>query len=102
MQKTSIDPAWRFYLEGKAGEEPDEAASSWINLPHDWSIEQPRQPDAPSGFSGGYFPMGRGHYTKTLDVPEEWRGKVVLIEFEGVYMNAEVRLNEHFITRHPY
>jgi len=46
--------------------------------------------------------MGRGWYHKALDVPEAWRGKKVLVEFEGVYMNSHVWLDEHFIGLHPY
>ncbi len=61
-----------------------------------------RSAQNPSKAAGGFFPMGRGEYRKTFLVPDEWRGKKVFIEFEGVYMNAEIRLNEHFIDRHPY
>ena len=46
--------------------------------------------------------MGRGWYRKTFEVPETWLGKRVLIEFEGVYMNAEVWLNGNLLGRHPY
>jgi beta-galactosidase len=46
--------------------------------------------------------MGLGRYHKRFTAPEEWRGKKVFIEFEGVYMNAEVWLNGHFLGRHPY
>jgi beta-galactosidase len=105
MQKQNFDQAWRFHL----GDTPEirELAiddSGWqsVDLPHDWSIGLERDPDSPSGVSGGYFPMGRGWYRKALDVPEEWRGKKVWIEFEGVYMNSELWVNEHFIGRHPY
>ena len=59
-------------------------------------------PANPSGTAGGFFPMGRGWYRKTIAAPEEWRGKKVIVEFEGVYMNAEVWLNDNFIGRHPY
>src|SRR5690606_10838272 len=68
----------------------------------DWSITLERGPDEPSGASGGFFPMGRGWYRKTFTAPREWQGKNVFIEFEGVYMNAEVWLNENFLGRHPY
>jgi beta-galactosidase len=46
--------------------------------------------------------MGRGWYRKTFEAPEEWRGQKVLVEFEGVYMNADVWLNEHCLGHHPY
>lgn len=106
MQKLPFNRGWRF-LPGKAlatnwWNPPP--ASSWraVELPHDWSIALPRHPDNPSGVSNGFFEMGRGHYQKDLEVPAAWAGKKVFVEFEGVYMNAEVRLDEHFILRHPY
>ncbi len=43
-----------------------------------------------------------GWYSKTFRLPDNLRGKQILIEFEGVYMNAEVWLNEHLLGRHPY
>ena len=46
--------------------------------------------------------MGRGWYRHTIETPEAWRGKRVLIEFEGVYMNAEISLDENYLGRHPY
>ena len=91
MQKQCFNQDWRFFL-GDPGNrfwrDPD--ISDWrkLDLPHDWSIELERQADAPSTASGGYFMNGRAWYTKTFDAPEEWRGKTVLVEFEGVYMNA--------------
>ena len=106
MQKVGFDRGWRFHL----GEIPDALwrgsldDSGWrsVDLPHDWSIELERDPAAPSGSAGGYFPTGVGWYQKRFSAPAEWRGKSVLVEFEGVYMNAEAWLDEHFLGRHPY
>jgi beta-galactosidase len=105
MVKTSFDQAWRFHLGDPIGarwREPDDTTWRLLDLPHDWSIELERQPDAPSAASGGYFQMGRGWYRKTFAAPDAWRGKRVWIEFEGVYMNAEVWLNRELLGRHPY
>jgi beta-galactosidase len=105
MQKQRFDYKWRFHLGdvpyGRWRERDD---STWrlLDLPHDWSIELDRDPANPSSASGGYFPMGLGWYHKRFPAPEEWRGKKVFIEFEGVYMNAEVWLNRRFLGRHPY
>ena len=105
MKKIPFDHAWRFHLGDPAGagwREPDDTTWRLLDLPHDWSIELDRQPDAPSAASGGYFQMGRGWYRKTFAAPNEWRGKRVWIEFEGVYMNAEVWLNHELLGHHPY
>lgn len=105
MQRQSFDHDWRFQL----GHKPDGMwkpvdDSTWqvIDLPHDWSMDLRRGPEEPSGASGGYFPNGVGWYQKSFAAPEEWRGKKVVLEFEGVYMNADIWLNGHFLTRHPY
>jgi beta-galactosidase len=105
MKKQSLNQSWRF----RRGDPPhfahgrvDDADWRPLDLPHDWSIELARDADNPSGVANGWFPMGRGWYTRDLAAPEAWRGKRVLVEFEGVYMNAEVWLDEHFVGRHPY
>jgi len=105
MQKRSFNQTWRFHLGDPFrffGPVVDESAWRVLDLPHDWSIELDRDPANPSGVSNGWFAMGRGWYMKDFDAPEEWRGKRVLIEFEGVYMNAEVWLDKDFLGRHPY
>jgi beta-galactosidase len=105
MQPQNFNQAWQFHLEeAKRKHWFNPAEIQWrdLDLPHDWSIELERSAENPSRAAGGFFPMGRGEYRKTFTVPDDWRGKKVFIEFEGVYMNAEIRLNEHFIDRHPY
>ena len=107
MQKQAFNHAWRFQHGHNLGLDwrwDDPKAGPWkmVDLPHDWSIELPRGAENPSGVSNGFFEMGAGFYEKDLAVPPEWAGKKVLVEFEGVYMNAEVRLDEHLLTRHPY
>ncbi len=105
MQKLSLNSDWRFNFgdpDRHRRMEPDDSTWRRLDLPHDWSIELERDALAPSTASGGFFPMGRAWYHKTIDAPEAWSGKKVLVEFEGVYMNAEVWLNEHFLGRHPF
>ncbi len=105
MHGVLIDSNWRFRLGG-----PEQAAAAdfddtgWraLDLPHDWSIELERRPDAPSGSQGGFFIDGVGWYRKHLDVPADWGDRHVEIEFEGVYRDAEVWCNGHYLFRHPY
>ena len=106
MRRLEFDRGWRFHL----GDIPDAISraelddSDWrpVDLPHDWSIELDRSPASPSGSAGGFFPAGVGWYQKRFPVTDELRGTTVLVEFEGVYMNAEVWLDEHFLGRQPY
>lgn len=105
MQKQSLNEQWRFHFGDPHewwGYVPDVSGWRVVDLPHDWSIELDRDAANPSGASGGFFAMGNGWYHKTFDAPETWRGKKVFIEFEGVYMNAEVWLNGALLGRHPY
>lgn len=105
MRKQALNQEWRFHLdhyEGARWGEPDDSNWRLVDLPHDWSIELPRNPDNVSGVAGGFFPMGCGWYRKHFTPGDDWRGKRVYIEFEGVYMTAEVWLNQHHLGRHPY
>jgi beta-galactosidase len=105
MQRLNFDRDWRFHLGDPLGapwRTPDESTWRLLDLPHDWSIELDRIPDAPSRASGGYFQTGRAWYRKAFEAPAAWTGKQVQIEFEGIYMNAEIRLNGNVLGRHPY
>lgn len=73
-----------------------------VDLPHDAMIGKPRAPDNPSARGGGFFPGSVANYRKTFFVPEEWRGFSVQLEFEGVYMNAEVSINRQLVRLQPY
>jgi len=106
-----FDADWRFHRGGAQGAEaPDFDDSKWrkLDLPHDWSIEDlpekrsPFDPDAISQVSGGFTVGGTGWYRKTFDVPAEAKGKRIVIQFDGVYMNADVWLNGQQLGSHPY
>lgn len=72
-----------------------------VRLPHDAMITEKRSKTASDG-GHGYFPGGIYTYRKTFAAPAEWAGKNVSIEFEGVYRNATVYLNERQIGSHAY
>ena len=85
---------WRFRLND----------SQWrqLNLPHDWSIEGQFSENAPAGTGGGALPGGIGWYRKTFTVPITSKGKIIFIEFDGVYRNSEVWINGHYLGKRPY
>lgn len=107
MQKRIVknfDEKWKFfYGDVKNANLPDFDDSKWrfIDIPHDFSIERPRKPDAPSGRDGGYFQTGAGWYRKKFKIPESYFDKKILIEFEGIYMNSEVWINGHSLGKRP-
>ncbi|GGM98638.1 glycoside hydrolase family 2 TIM barrel-domain containing protein [Streptomyces fuscichromogenes] len=77
-----------------------------VRLPHDAMIEQRRT--SPGGevtmetAGGAYFPGGVFEYRKTFLVPEEFRGKRIFVEFEGVYRDATVYINGDYAGQRPY
>jgi beta-galactosidase len=73
-----------------------------VNLPHDISIHKARNETHPTGGAGGYAWSGLINYRKKFLVPAEWRGQNVHLEFEGVYMQAEVSINGQLVALHPY
>ena len=77
---------------------------SWrsLDLPHDWSIEGKFIETEASGGRGGYLPTGIGWYRKTFSLPAGSNGKIVWIDFDGVYMNSEVWINGHHLGKHSY
>ena len=101
MNKELFDSGWEFTDQRTSffGPQPE-----WhpVRLPHDASILKPRSGDYPTGGGGGYAWSGVVSYRKQLQVPAEWQGQNVQLEFEGVYMNAEVFLNRNVVTLHPY
>ena len=64
-----------------------------VNLPHDAMQTEKRLPGMKNGAAAGFYPGGRYVYNKKLFGKEEYRGKTVLLEFEGIYMKSSVYLN---------
>lgn len=101
--RRGFDDAWRFQLgDVTGGERADLNDSGWrkLNLPHDWSIEQPYSASNPSG--NGYLPGGIGWYRKSFPVPEAAVGRKVSLEFDGVYRDSDVWINGHHLGHRPY
>ena len=71
-----------------------------LDLPHDWSIEGKFDSIHPAGNAGGALPGGVGWYRKTFTLPPA-TNKRVYIEFDGVYRNSEVWMNEKYLGKWP-
>jgi beta-galactosidase len=101
----SFNQDWRFNLGDVANaQEAGFDDSKWrqLDLPHDWSIEGEFSENAPSGTGGGALPGGLGWYRKTFTIPATAKGKLIFVEFDGVYRNSEVWLNGHYLGKRPY
>ncbi len=102
MESIKLDRNWKFkHMSGKPEMKEKEGWAA-VDLPHDFSIGLSRSADAVGGGGNGYFPGGIGLYEKEIEVPADWVGKTVLLELEGVYMNAVVLINKQLAGRHPY
>lgn len=100
-----FDRDWRFHLGDVPGaEEPTFVDIGWrhLDVPHDWSVEGAFSDTNPAGVAGGALPGGVGWYRKTFSLPAADRGKLVFVEFEGVYRNSQVWINGHELGTRPY
>lgn len=99
-----LSEAWTFHLGDIPGAEKvgfDDSKWRVLNVPHDWSIEQPYDPHMPGGSSVGYLPGGIGWYRKNFTLPESDRGQEIAIDFDGVYMDSQVWINGHLLGQRP-
>ena len=102
-QRTCFDFDWRFHLgniEGAEAKEFDDSGWRQLNVPHDWSVEHPFSDKFASGT--GYLPGGIGWYRKSFEVPKDWEGREVRIEFDGIQRNSDVWINGHHLGHRPY
>ena len=73
-----------------------------VTLPHDASIGRERNPEEPNGSGNGFFREESYVYTKTFSMNADDKDKNVYLEFEGVYQNAFVYVNNSFAGKCPY
>ncbi len=116
----NINQDWSFFAGDAPGAEAlDFDDSSWnrVNVPHDFQIHQPwvepasdEKPDMDNPManvksrlsSRGFKEMGTGWYRRTLAAPEEWRGRRVLLDFEGIMLVGDVYLNGELVGGTDY
>lgn len=104
-KRVSFNQNWRFHLGDLAnGQDASLNDSRWrqLNLPHDWSIEGEFSEKHPAGTGGGALPGGLGWYRKAFTIPASAKGKLIFVEFDGVYRNGEVWINGHYLGKRPY
>lgn len=105
MIKESFNRGWEFKRSGGSSFEAlmgGGASAETIDLPHDASIHEKRNPEEPNGSGNGFFHENNYVYTKTFTPEEADRDKIFTLEFEGVYQNAFVYINNAFAAKHPY
>lgn len=96
MQAIDFNDGWS-YRHLDAGE-----SFTAVRLPHDAMIGEPRHEDAPGGVNTGWFDGRDYEYVKTYAPDPELAGRLLLLEFEGVYHNAEVWVDGAQLVFRPY
>ncbi len=86
MRKQDFNQDWIFYKEGGQGKQA-------VTLPHDAMLHEKRDPQSPGTHAAAYFPGGKYIYEKEFTAPQEWTGKRVTLEFEGIYRNSKIYIN---------
>lgn len=87
MKKTNFNSDWIFY-------DYQTEVEKAVTLPHDATIGTDRDPNIRNGWLCGYFYGGKYRYTKKLFVPNQYADKTLYLEFEGVYRNSKVFVND--------
>jgi beta-galactosidase len=77
-----------------------------VDLPHDWAVALPFVDD-PQLVAQGSKPLGRdypgtsiGWYRRVFQLPADDLGRRISLEFDGVFRDALVSINDHFLGRH--
>jgi beta-galactosidase len=116
QRTTSFDENWKFSKESVTGAENtvfDDSKWRVLDLPHDWSIEDlPAQiKDSISGpfskasvgkMGTGFTVGGTAWYRKTFSVDKADANKTAYLQFDGIYMNADIWINGKHLVNHPY
>jgi len=102
MLRQNFNDGWKVREQGGFAEWYNIKQLQPVVIPHDYSMEVKRSPDAASGSNTGYFKGGIIEYHKKLFAPPEWQDKSVFLEFEGVYQEAVVKINDNVVAKQPY
>ena len=96
MKATSLLTGWTCRHLG------DTAPGKTVTLPHDAMLAEPRTALSAGGTNTGWYEGYDYEYRRTLTVPENALADTRILEFEGVYHNAEVWLNGQKAAFRPY
>ena len=96
MKATSLLTGWTCRHLG------DTAPGKPVTLPHDAMLAEPRTALSAGGTNTGWYEGYDYEYQRTLTVPGNELADTHILEFEGVYHNAEVWLNGQKTAFRPY
>ena len=101
MRRFGLNDGWEVRRKVHRLAELAGESAPWepVTLPHDALIGATRSPDA--GPATGYHPGGEWEYRRRLDLDEREPGAPVVLELEGAYRSAVVRVNGSVAGRWP-
>ena len=92
--------------EGPYATKFDDKAWQEVSIPHDWATTLPYAPEA--SHSHGYKTVGYkypetsvGWYRKTVHIPADDLGKHLMLQFDGIFRNAQVWFNGFYMGTEP-
>ncbi len=94
-EKESINDSWKFIKEDISSATNQEFNdSSWqkVNLPHTWN--------AIDAYTINKYYRGIGWYRRVLNLTKKYTDKKLFINFEGVFLKADVYVNGKLIGQH--
>ena len=106
-QRTLLDADWLFHRGDVASSNEVISASyddrQWqpVHLPHDYVLDETGNYSPTNDRSHGYLPINMAWYRKRFTIPQSAAGKILQLEFEGVFRDSQVWLNGRFLGSHP-
>ena len=103
MRPELWNDGWSFRSKPNSFLELTGRSGPWLDVvvPHDAMVTEERSPavgtPATAFHSGGTY-----EYRKALPADDDLRGKVVMLQFDGVYRDATVFVNGQFAAHRPY
>lgn len=104
MERVKFNEGWKVWKDLDPFElvfRVPEAAEE-VELPHDAMFHEEQKAGAVNGGYTGNIDAGEYKYYKRFYVPEEYRGGHVMLQFEGIYRNASVFVNQSKVGESAY
>ncbi len=96
MKSASLNSNW-FYRHKDSNE-----SFIQVSLPHDAMISEKRTSESAGGINTGWFEGRDYEYKRILEIDDTLMNSHLELEFEGVYHNCRVYLNEEEVAYRPY
>jgi len=94
-EQADINLDWKFWSDTQTTQQV-------INLPHDAMQTETRSADVAEGRHNGFYPGNVYHYEKTFNASADLLQKHVTLNFEGVYRNSKVYVNDQEAGGYQY